>query len=93
MDQDNNSEASEQRSHHAVRQRCLSALAAVSTQPSVVQESTAVLIEVLSSAHTGDLSGWMVFLTSDTELFFLFFSDWWKSTVFIHCQKAIHHQR
>uniref|UniRef100_A0A8D0AX53 MMS19 nucleotide excision repair protein n=1 Tax=Sander lucioperca TaxID=283035 RepID=A0A8D0AX53_SANLU len=44
---------SERRSHHAVRQRCLSALAAVSTQPSVVQESTPVLLEVLSSAHTG----------------------------------------
>ncbi|XP_047465933.1 MMS19 nucleotide excision repair protein homolog isoform X2 [Mugil cephalus] len=41
------------RSHHAVRQRCLSALASVSTQPSVVQESTPVLLEVLSSAHTG----------------------------------------
>uniref|UniRef100_A0A8C3B0W9 MMS19 nucleotide excision repair protein n=1 Tax=Cyclopterus lumpus TaxID=8103 RepID=A0A8C3B0W9_CYCLU len=37
--------------------RCLSALAAVSTQPSVVQESTPVLLEVLSSAHTGNLSG------------------------------------
>ncbi|XP_044035468.1 MMS19 nucleotide excision repair protein homolog isoform X1 [Siniperca chuatsi] len=53
MDQDNNRVATEQHSHHAVRQRCLSALAAVSTQPSVVQESTPVLLEVLSSAHTG----------------------------------------
>uniref|UniRef100_A0A3B4X687 MMS19 nucleotide excision repair protein n=1 Tax=Seriola lalandi dorsalis TaxID=1841481 RepID=A0A3B4X687_SERLL len=34
-----------------VRQRCLSALAAVSTQPSVVWESTPVLLEVLGSAH------------------------------------------
>ncbi|XP_041671102.1 MMS19 nucleotide excision repair protein homolog isoform X2 [Cheilinus undulatus] len=51
MDQENNRPASEQKSHHAVRQRCLSALAAVSTQPSVVQESTPVLMEVLSSAH------------------------------------------
>uniref|UniRef100_A0A3Q0SX19 MMS19 nucleotide excision repair protein n=1 Tax=Amphilophus citrinellus TaxID=61819 RepID=A0A3Q0SX19_AMPCI len=49
-------EASELHSHHAVRQRCLSALAAVSTQPSVVQESTPVLLEVLSSAHTGSVS-------------------------------------
>ncbi|KAM7371137.1 hypothetical protein PAMP_010628 [Pampus punctatissimus] len=48
--------APEQHSHHAVRQRCLSALAAVSTQPSVVQESTPVLLEVLSSAHTGSFS-------------------------------------
>ncbi|XP_044194610.1 MMS19 nucleotide excision repair protein homolog isoform X1 [Thunnus albacares] len=47
--------ASEQHSHHAVRQRCLSALAAVSTQPAVVQESTPVLLEVLSSAHTGSV--------------------------------------
>ncbi|XP_037610293.1 MMS19 nucleotide excision repair protein homolog isoform X1 [Sebastes umbrosus] len=53
MDQDNIRTASEQHSQHAVRQRCLSALAAVSTQPSVVQESTPVLLEVLSSAHTG----------------------------------------
>ncbi|XP_041819393.1 MMS19 nucleotide excision repair protein homolog isoform X2 [Chelmon rostratus] len=55
MDQDGNREASEQQSHHAVRQRCLSALAAVSIQPSVVQESTPVLLEVLSSAHTGSV--------------------------------------
>ena len=62
MDQDNNREASEQQSHHALRQRCLSALAAVSIQPSVVQESTPVLLEVLSSAHTGDLRGRIAFL-------------------------------
>uniref|UniRef100_A0A3B4X5V7 MMS19 nucleotide excision repair protein n=1 Tax=Seriola lalandi dorsalis TaxID=1841481 RepID=A0A3B4X5V7_SERLL len=48
-------EASEQHSHHAVRQRCLSALAAVSTQPSVVWESTPVLLEVLGSAHKGSI--------------------------------------
>uniref|UniRef100_A0A8D0AX73 MMS19 nucleotide excision repair protein n=1 Tax=Sander lucioperca TaxID=283035 RepID=A0A8D0AX73_SANLU len=53
MEHDNERAVSERRSHHAVRQRCLSALAAVSTQPSVVQESTPVLLEVLSSAHTG----------------------------------------
>ncbi|XP_070782801.1 MMS19 nucleotide excision repair protein homolog [Enoplosus armatus] len=52
---DDNSAATERRSHHAVRQRCLSALAAVSTQPCVVQESTPVLLEVLSSAHTGSV--------------------------------------
>uniref|UniRef100_A0A3P8U4Q4 MMS19 nucleotide excision repair protein n=1 Tax=Amphiprion percula TaxID=161767 RepID=A0A3P8U4Q4_AMPPE len=34
-----------------MRQRCLSALAAVSKQSSVVQDSTPVLLEVLSSAH------------------------------------------
>uniref|UniRef100_A0A671TTS5 MMS19 nucleotide excision repair protein n=1 Tax=Sparus aurata TaxID=8175 RepID=A0A671TTS5_SPAAU len=55
MFSDNNREASEQQSHHALRQRCLSALAAVSIQPSVVQESTPVLLEVLSSAHTGSV--------------------------------------
>ncbi|XP_054454424.1 MMS19 nucleotide excision repair protein homolog isoform X2 [Anoplopoma fimbria] len=53
MDQDDNRVASEKKSHHAVRQRCLSALAAVAIQPSVVQESTPVLLDVLSSAHTG----------------------------------------
>ncbi|KAM8836399.1 MMS19 nucleotide excision repair protein homolog isoform 4-T4 [Spinachia spinachia] len=52
-DQNDSSEASEKHSHHAVRQRCLSALAAVSTQPGVVQESAPVLLEVLGSAHTG----------------------------------------
>uniref|UniRef100_A0A3Q4M9I6 MMS19 nucleotide excision repair protein n=1 Tax=Neolamprologus brichardi TaxID=32507 RepID=A0A3Q4M9I6_NEOBR len=41
---------------YTVRQRCLSALAAVSIKPSVVQESTPVLLEVLRSAHTGDVS-------------------------------------
>ncbi|XP_015819117.2 MMS19 nucleotide excision repair protein homolog isoform X3 [Nothobranchius furzeri] len=45
-------ENSEMNSHHAMRQRCLSALAAVSLQPSVVFESTPVLLQVLSSAHT-----------------------------------------
>eukprot|EP00066_Takifugu_rubripes_P000817 XP_003961580.1 PREDICTED: MMS19 nucleotide excision repair protein homolog [Takifugu rubripes] len=53
MDQDNNTVASEQSSHHALRQRCMAALAMASTQPSVVLESTPVLLEVLSSAHTG----------------------------------------
>ncbi|KAL3051100.1 MMS19 nucleotide excision repair protein homolog isoform X2 [Trematomus bernacchii] len=56
MDQDNNRAESEQLSHHAVRQRCLSALAAVSIKPSVVQESTPVLLQVLSAAHTGGFS-------------------------------------
>uniref|UniRef100_A0A8C5H1F7 MMS19 nucleotide excision repair protein n=1 Tax=Gouania willdenowi TaxID=441366 RepID=A0A8C5H1F7_GOUWI len=52
MDQDR--EASEQNTHHALRQRCLSALAAVSTQPCVVKESTPVILQVLSSAHKGN---------------------------------------
>ncbi|KAF3853259.1 hypothetical protein F7725_013947 [Dissostichus mawsoni] len=38
----------------SVRQRCLSALAAVSIKPSVVQESTPVLLQVLSAAHTAE---------------------------------------
>lgn len=46
---------SQEPSQHAVRQRCVSALAAVSSQPSVVQESTPVLLQVLSSAHTGSV--------------------------------------
>ncbi|XP_056324944.1 MMS19 nucleotide excision repair protein homolog [Danio aesculapii] len=37
----------------AVRQRCVAALASVSSQPSVVQESSPVLLQVLASAHTG----------------------------------------
>lgn len=57
MDQDNNTVVSEQTSHHALRQRCMSALAVSSTQASVVMESTPVLLEVLSSAHTGNVSG------------------------------------
>ncbi|KAM4525724.1 MMS19 nucleotide excision repair protein homolog [Fundulus diaphanus] len=44
-------EASELHSHHAVRQRCLAALAAVSVRASVVRESTPVLLDVLGSAH------------------------------------------
>lgn len=48
-------ETSELHSHHAVRQRCLSALAAVSVRSSVVQTSAPVLLEVLSSAHRGIL--------------------------------------
>nr|XP_057918601.1 MMS19 nucleotide excision repair protein homolog isoform X2 [Doryrhamphus excisus] len=39
--------------HPAVRQRCLSMLAAVSTRPSVAKESTPVLLDVLRSAHSG----------------------------------------
>lgn len=56
MDQDNNTVVSEQSSHRATRQRCMSALAVASTQASVVLESTPVLLEVLSSAHTGNVS-------------------------------------
>uniref|UniRef100_A0A3P9QBF3 MMS19 nucleotide excision repair protein n=1 Tax=Poecilia reticulata TaxID=8081 RepID=A0A3P9QBF3_POERE len=44
-------ESSALRSHHAVRQRCLSALAAVSIRASVVMESAPVLLDVLCSAH------------------------------------------
>uniref|UniRef100_A0A8C7U7W0 MMS19 nucleotide excision repair protein n=1 Tax=Oncorhynchus mykiss TaxID=8022 RepID=A0A8C7U7W0_ONCMY len=44
---------SKEHSQQAVRQRCLTALAAVSSRPSVVQESTPVLLQVLTSSHTG----------------------------------------
>ncbi|XP_064780237.1 MMS19 nucleotide excision repair protein homolog isoform X2 [Oncorhynchus masou masou] len=44
---------SQEHSQQAVRQRCLTALAAVSSRPSVVQESTPVLLQVLTSSHTG----------------------------------------
>ncbi|KAF4106984.1 MMS19 nucleotide excision repair protein homolog [Onychostoma macrolepis] len=37
----------------AVRQRCVTALASVSSQLSVVQESAPVLLQMLASAHTG----------------------------------------
>uniref|UniRef100_A0A4W5MBL5 MMS19 nucleotide excision repair protein n=1 Tax=Hucho hucho TaxID=62062 RepID=A0A4W5MBL5_9TELE len=44
---------SQEHSQQAVRQRCVAALAAVSSRPSLVQESTPVLLQVLTSAHTG----------------------------------------
>uniref|UniRef100_A0A3B5KTE1 MMS19 nucleotide excision repair protein n=1 Tax=Xiphophorus couchianus TaxID=32473 RepID=A0A3B5KTE1_9TELE len=44
-------ESSELHSHHAVRQRCLSVLAAVSVQASVVMEGAPILLDVLGSAH------------------------------------------
>lgn len=80
MDQDNSKEDSEQHSHHAVRQRCLSALAAASTQPSVVQESTPVLLEVLSSAHTGSVCGlntWSNFTNSQSQFLSWFVKQSW----------------
>ncbi|KAJ8365351.1 hypothetical protein SKAU_G00141820 [Synaphobranchus kaupii] len=40
-------------SPQATRQRCVAALAVVSSKPSVVQESAPILLEVLSSAHSG----------------------------------------
>uniref|UniRef100_A0A8C7MU87 MMS19 nucleotide excision repair protein n=1 Tax=Oncorhynchus kisutch TaxID=8019 RepID=A0A8C7MU87_ONCKI len=48
---------SQKHSQQAVRQRCLTALAAVSSQPSVVQESTPVLLQVLTTSHTGMCTG------------------------------------
>ncbi|XP_032429798.1 MMS19 nucleotide excision repair protein homolog isoform X1 [Xiphophorus hellerii] len=44
-------ESSELHSHHAARQRCLSALAAVSVRASVIMESAPILLDVLGSAH------------------------------------------
>ncbi|XP_067224909.1 MMS19 nucleotide excision repair protein homolog [Chanodichthys erythropterus] len=43
-------------SNAAVRQRCVTAVASVSSQLSVVQESAPVLLQVLASAHTGSCS-------------------------------------
>ncbi|XP_056102056.1 MMS19 nucleotide excision repair protein homolog isoform X1 [Rhinichthys klamathensis goyatoka] len=43
-------------SNAAVRLRCVTAVASVSSQLSVVQESTPVLLQVLASAHTGSCS-------------------------------------
>uniref|UniRef100_A0A8D3DLN8 MMS19 nucleotide excision repair protein n=1 Tax=Scophthalmus maximus TaxID=52904 RepID=A0A8D3DLN8_SCOMX len=60
MDEGDNRAASGQPSHHAMRQRCLSALAAVSTRPGVVRESTPVLLEVLGSVHAGHFAAFSV---------------------------------
>ncbi|KAK7918894.1 hypothetical protein WMY93_010178 [Mugilogobius chulae] len=55
MEMENSLEATKRPSHHTVGQRCLTALAAVSSQPNVVQESTPVLLELISAAHTGSV--------------------------------------
>ncbi|XP_033840466.1 MMS19 nucleotide excision repair protein homolog [Periophthalmus magnuspinnatus] len=54
MDEDS-LEVSRRPSHQMVRQRCLSALASVSSQPIIVQQSTPVLLELISAAHTGSV--------------------------------------
>uniref|UniRef100_A0A4W4E683 MMS19 nucleotide excision repair protein n=1 Tax=Electrophorus electricus TaxID=8005 RepID=A0A4W4E683_ELEEL len=46
-------------SRDAGRQRCIMALASVSTQPSLVRESAPVLLQMLAAAHTG-MSCWSV---------------------------------
>ncbi|XP_056285435.1 MMS19 nucleotide excision repair protein homolog isoform X3 [Pseudoliparis swirei] len=66
-DRGDNRVASETPSHHAVRRRCLSALAAVSSRPAVVQVTTPVLLEVLSAAHTGGVGG-VVFSVEEVVL-------------------------
>uniref|UniRef100_A0A673Y7L6 MMS19 nucleotide excision repair protein n=1 Tax=Salmo trutta TaxID=8032 RepID=A0A673Y7L6_SALTR len=53
MAQGDSATQSQEHSQQAVRQRCVAALAAVSSRPSLVQESTPVLLQVLTSAHTG----------------------------------------
>ncbi|XP_036811773.1 MMS19 nucleotide excision repair protein homolog [Oncorhynchus mykiss] len=53
MAQGDSATPSREHSQQAVRQRCVAALAAVSSRPSLVQESTPVLLQVLTSAHTG----------------------------------------
>uniref|UniRef100_A0A8C7GZN2 MMS19 nucleotide excision repair protein n=1 Tax=Oncorhynchus kisutch TaxID=8019 RepID=A0A8C7GZN2_ONCKI len=53
MAQGDSATPSQEHSQQAVRQRCVAALAAVSSRPSLVQESTPVLLQVLTSAHTG----------------------------------------
>ncbi|XP_076025726.1 MMS19 nucleotide excision repair protein homolog [Genypterus blacodes] len=56
MEQGSSIVLTQQPSHRSVRQRCLSVLAAVSSRSSVVQQSTPVLLQVLSSAHTGTVA-------------------------------------
>ncbi|KAJ8264496.1 hypothetical protein GJAV_G00149820 [Gymnothorax javanicus] len=41
------------RCRQAIRQRCVMALAVVSSKPSIVQQSASILLQVLSSAHSG----------------------------------------
>lgn len=50
------STSSQSQSKGAVRQQCVIALAAVSTQPGLVRESVPVLLQVLSSVHAGSSS-------------------------------------
>uniref|UniRef100_A0A8C9VZR5 MMS19 nucleotide excision repair protein n=1 Tax=Scleropages formosus TaxID=113540 RepID=A0A8C9VZR5_SCLFO len=51
---DNGQEAVHTSSQHVVRQRCMTALAAVSCHPTLVQQTAPVLLQVLSSSHTGN---------------------------------------
>ncbi|XP_031424746.1 MMS19 nucleotide excision repair protein homolog isoform X2 [Clupea harengus] len=53
MVQGNGPSPDELGSQNAVRQRCVTALARVACEPSLVQESTPVLLQVLTAAHTG----------------------------------------
>uniref|UniRef100_A0AAV2LVE3 MMS19 nucleotide excision repair protein n=1 Tax=Knipowitschia caucasica TaxID=637954 RepID=A0AAV2LVE3_KNICA len=48
-------EASQGPSHQSLCGRCVAALASVSRGPSVVQQSTPVLLELISAAHTGSV--------------------------------------
>uniref|UniRef100_A0A8C9TTI0 MMS19 nucleotide excision repair protein n=1 Tax=Scleropages formosus TaxID=113540 RepID=A0A8C9TTI0_SCLFO len=54
MLRDNGQEAVHTSSQHVVRQRCMTALAAVSCHPTLVQQTAPVLLQVLSSSHTGN---------------------------------------
>uniref|UniRef100_A0A8D0CK41 MMS19 nucleotide excision repair protein n=1 Tax=Scleropages formosus TaxID=113540 RepID=A0A8D0CK41_SCLFO len=63
MLRDNGQEAVHTSSQHVVRQRCMTALAAVSCHPTLVQQTAPVLLQVLSSSHTGNCSG--LFSTDD----------------------------
>uniref|UniRef100_A0A4W4E4G0 MMS19 nucleotide excision repair protein n=1 Tax=Electrophorus electricus TaxID=8005 RepID=A0A4W4E4G0_ELEEL len=51
----------------AGRQRCIMALASVSTQPSLVRESAPVLLQMLAAAHTG-MSCWSVWCLLATTM-------------------------
>lgn len=70
-------ESSELHSHHAVRQRCLSVLAAVSVRASVVMESAPILLDVLGSAHAGD--------PPSTDSFLELGSEWNAMTTSFFC--------
>ncbi|XP_061087683.1 MMS19 nucleotide excision repair protein homolog [Conger conger] len=53
MEQGDGEAPVQRHTRQAVRQRCVTVLAVVSSQPSVVQESAPILLEVLTSAHSG----------------------------------------
>lgn len=57
MSEDDTSTLPQSRNNAAVRERSVTALAFISSQLSLVQESTPVLLQVLAAAHKGTFIG------------------------------------